>query len=259
MWSLLRRRQRRFLVLLPLSKAKLLRRRSPKFCRRVRRKKKRPQSSSGNWMWLIVGLGNPGEEYTQTYHNVGFRVVDRIVTSQNVRMKERCGPAIISDVLIVGGQRAVLVMPQTYMNKSGSALQPLFDRFESSINDTIVVYDDLALPLGKLRVRQKGSAGGHNGIKSIISTMGTDEFLRIRVGIQPDREVGDVRDFVLSRVTKTDRAMLEQTEDLAVRAVETLIAQGIEKAMAAYNGIDLREGAGGASPTGRSHQEKKDS
>jgi PTH1 family peptidyl-tRNA hydrolase len=105
----------------------------------------------------------------------------------------------------------------------------------------IVVYDDLALPLGKLRVRQKGSAGGHNGIKSIISTLGSDEFLRVRVGIGPDREVGDVRDFVLSRVTKTDRALLDRTEEIAVRAVETLIAYGIDKAMAEYNGIDLRE------------------
>src|SRR5207253_5282837 len=108
--------------------------------------------------------------------------------------------------------------------------------------DMIVVYDDLALPLGKVRVRQKGSAGGHNGIKSIISTLGSDEFLRIRVGILPEREIGDVRDFVLSRVGKTDRALLDQTEEIAIKAVETLIAEGIEKAMADYNGIDLREG-----------------
>src|SRR5262245_63560505 len=101
------------------------------------------------------------------------------------------------------------------MNKSGSALLPVFERFEASARDLVVVYDDLALPLGKLRVRQKGSAGGHNGIKSIISTLGSDEFLRIRVGIQPDRQVGDVRDFVLSRIAKSDRALLNQAEDLA--------------------------------------------
>src|SRR6185503_12521220 len=94
---------------------------------------------------------------------------------------------------------------------------------------------------GKLRVRQKGSAGGHNGIKSIISTLGSDEFLRVRVGIQPEREMGDVRDFVLSRVGKGDRTLLDQTEAIAIKAVETLIAEGIEKAMADYNGIDLRE------------------
>ena len=192
-------------------------------------------------MRLIVGLGNPGEEYAGTYHNVGFRVLDRIAAAQGTRIKERCGPALISGKVVLGGQTAVLVLPQTYMNKSGAAMPPVFERFESSAQDMIVVYDDLALPLGKLRVRQKGSAGGHNGIKSLISTLGSDEFLRIRVGIQPDREIGDVRDFVLSRVAKSDRAVLDQAEEVAVKAVEDLIAEGIEKAMAAYNGIDLRE------------------
>jgi PTH1 family peptidyl-tRNA hydrolase len=196
-------------------------------------------------MWLIVGLGNPGEEYAATYHNVGFRVLERIAADQNVRIKERSGPALLSGKVVLGGQPAVLVMPQTYMNKSGSALPPLFERFESSASDLVIVYDDLALPLGKVRVRQKGSAGGHNGIKSIISTLGTDEFLRVRVGIQPDRDLADVRDFVLSRVGKGDRVLLDQTEDIAVKAIETLIAHGIERAMAEYNGLDLRDAAGG--------------
>jgi peptidyl-tRNA hydrolase, PTH1 family len=195
-------------------------------------------------MWLIVGLGNPGEEYAATYHNVGFRVLEHIAADQNVRLKERCGPALLSGKVVLGGHSAVLVMPQSYMNKSGSALPPVFERFESSASDLIVVYDDLALPLGKVRVRQKGSAGGHNGIKSIISTLGSDEFLRVRVGIQPDRNVADVRDFVLSRVGKGDRVLLDQTEDIAVKAIETLIAHGIERAMAEFNGIDLRDAAG---------------
>ena len=192
-------------------------------------------------MWLVVGLGNPGEEYAGTYHNAGFRVLERIAACQDVRIRERHGPALISGKVILGGQPAVLVMPQTFMNKSGSALLAVFERFESNARNMIVVYDDLALPLGKLRVRQKGSAGGHNGIKSVISTLGSDEFLRVRVGIQPDREIGDVRDFVLSRVAKGDRALLDRTEEVAVKAIETLIAAGIDKAMAEYNGIDLRE------------------
>jgi PTH1 family peptidyl-tRNA hydrolase len=195
-------------------------------------------------MWLIVGLGNPGEEYADTYHNVGFRVIERIASAQGVRIKERCGPALVSARVVLGGEAAALVMPMTYMNKSGSALPPVFERFESNAGAMIVVYDDLALPLGKVRVRQKGSAGGHNGIKSIISSVGTDEFLRIRVGIQPDRQVGNVRDFVLSRVSKNDRALLGETEEIAVKAVETLIAHGIDRAMAEYNGIDLRESQG---------------
>jgi PTH1 family peptidyl-tRNA hydrolase len=192
-------------------------------------------------MWVILGLGNPGEEYADTYHNVGFRVVQRIAEEQGARIRERCGPALVSSKLVLAGQPAAVVMPQTYMNKSGAVLVPVWERFESSAQQTIVVYDDLALPLGKLRVRQKGSAGGHNGIKSIISALGSDEFLRVRIGILPDREVGDVRDFVLSRVAKADRVLLDQTEEIAMKAVETLIGDGIEKAMAAYNGVDLRE------------------
>ena len=192
-------------------------------------------------MWVVVGLGNPGEEYAGTYHNVGFRIVERIAEAHGVRIRERCGQALISRRIEWAGQDVALVMPQTYMNESGAVLGPVFARFESTPEQMIVLYDDLALPLGKLRVRQKGSAGGHNGIKSIISALGSDEFLRVRIGILPDREVGDVRDFVLSRVAKADRVLLDQTEEIAMKAIETLIGDGIEKAMAAYNGVDLRE------------------
>jgi PTH1 family peptidyl-tRNA hydrolase len=198
-------------------------------------------------VWLIVGLGNPDDEdneYSGTYHNVGFRILDRIAAREGVRANggwERCGPALISRKVILSGQAVVLVKPQTYMNNSGAALPPVFQRFEAAAKDVIVVYDDLALPLGKIRIRQKGSAGGHNGIKSLISTFGDDEFLRIRVGIQPERQIGDVRDFVLSRVAKSDQDLLEQAEEIAVKAVDTLIAEGLIKAMAEYNGIDLRE------------------
>jgi PTH1 family peptidyl-tRNA hydrolase len=191
-------------------------------------------------VWIIVGLGNPGEEYAETYHNVGFRVVGRMAAAQGVRFRERCGPALVSGKIMLAGQPAALVMPQTYMNNTGSALAAVFERFESSAGEMIVIYDDLALPLGKLRVRQKGSAGGHNGIKSIISALESDEFLRIRIGILPDRQITDTRDFVLSQVGKTDRALLDQTEEVATKAVETLIGEGIEKSMAAYNGVDLR-------------------
>jgi peptidyl-tRNA hydrolase, PTH1 family len=194
-----------------------------------------------NSPWLFVGLGNPGEEYADTYHNVGFRVLERIAAAYGKSIRIGCGPALISAKIMVAGQQAVLVTPQTYMNNSGAALPPVFERFEAGPGDLIVIYDDLDLPIGKLRIRQKGSAGGHNGIKSIISTLGADEFLRIRVGIQPDRPTANVRDFVLSRVAKADRDLLIQAEEIAAKAVETLVAEGIKKAMAAYNGIDLRE------------------
>lgn len=192
-------------------------------------------------MWLIVGLGNPGEKYAGTYHNVGFQVLDRIAARESLRLKERAGQALISGKTSIAGQPAILVAPQTFMNDSGAAIPPLFERFEAGPGDVIVIYDDIALPLGKLRVRQKGSAGGHNGIKSLISAFGSDEFLRIRVGIQPEREAGDVRDFVLSPVAKADRKLLDEAEEIAVQAVDTLISAGIEQAMAQYNGIDLRE------------------
>ena len=189
---------------------------------------------------LIVGLGNPGADYAGTYHNVGFRVVERIAAERKVRITDSCGPALVSGQVVLGGQTAVLALPQTYMNRSGDAMPPLFERFGAAIDDVIVIFDDLALPLGKIRLRKKGSAGGHNGIRSLISALSSHEFLRIRVGIQPEREIGGVRDFVLSPVAKADRPLLERAEEVAARAAETLMAEGIERAMAAYNGIDLR-------------------
>ena len=192
-------------------------------------------------MWLIVGLGNPGEKYAGTYHNVGFQVLDRIAAREGVRIRERAGQALISPQTMVAGQPAVLVAPQTFMNNSGAAMLPLFERFESGPRNVIVIYDDIALPLGKIRLRQKGSAGGHNGIKSIISAFGSDEFLRVRVGIQPERETGDVRDFVLSQVAETDLKLLDRAEDVTVKAVDILLTAGIDEAMSQYNGIDLRE------------------
>src|SRR5262245_518293 len=206
--------------------------------------KSNPQSAipDPKSVYLVVGLGNPGAEYKSTYHNVGFRVVERIADQHNVRIRQECGPAIISDKFVIGDCAVVLVEPQTFMNRSGLALPKVFERFETTINTVIVVYDDLALPLGKLRVRQKGSAGGHNGIKSLISSAGTDEFMRIRVGIMPDHPLENTRDFVLSRVSKNDSALLDQTEEIAIKAVESLLRDGVEKSMAAFNGIDLRQG-----------------
>ena len=192
-------------------------------------------------MWLIIGLGNPGPEYAGTYHNTGFRVLERIAVSGNIQINDRCGPALISAKTTLGEQSAVLVVPQTYMNNSGVAISPLFERFEATTQDVIVIYDDVALPLGKIRIRQKGSAGGHNGIKSLICAFGSGEFLRIRIGIQPDRAIGGVRDFVLSEVAKIDRDLLDRGEEVAARAVLTLVAEGVEKAMSQYNGLDLRQ------------------
>jgi len=190
-------------------------------------------------MRLIVGLGNPGPDYAGTYHNVGFRVVDLLAGRFGVRVNITCGPALISNR--AGSEDAVLVLPQTFMNLSGSVLPKLFERFEATASDVIAVYDDIALPLGKLRIRQKGSAGGHNGVKSLISSSGSDEFLRVRVGILPERPVESLHDFVLSRVAKRDRDLMGRAEVAAADAVEALLKEAPEKAMATFNRLDLRE------------------
>jgi PTH1 family peptidyl-tRNA hydrolase len=190
-------------------------------------------------MRLIVGLGNPGPEYADTYHNVGFRVVDILAGRFGVRVNIAFGPALISNR--TGNENAVLVLPQTFMNLSGSVLPRLFERFEAGSGDVIAVYDDIALPLGKLRIRQKGSAGGHNGVKSLISSSGSDEFLRVRVGILPERPVESLHDFVLSRVAKRDRDLIGRAEAAAADAVEALLKERPEKAMATFNRLDLRE------------------
>jgi len=190
-------------------------------------------------MRLIVGLGNPGPDYAGTYHNVGFRVVDLLAGRFGVRVNITCGPALISNR--AGSEDAVLVLPQTFMNLSGSVLPKLFERFETTASDVIAVYDDIALPLGKLRIRQKGSAGGHNGVKSLISSGGSDEFLRVRVGILPDRPIERLHDFVLSRVAKRDRDLMGRAEAAAADAVEALLKEGPERAMATFNRLDLRE------------------
>jgi len=194
-----------------------------------------------NSTWLVLGLGNPGDEYEDTYHNIGFRVLAELARKYGVRIREKCGPALISNRFEIAGNSTVLVAPQTFMNLSGAVLPRLFERFETTSGCLIVVYDDIALPLGKLRIRQKGSAGGHNGVKSIVSACGSDEFLRVRVGILPERPVSQMRDFVLSRVAKADAKLLGQAEAVAADAVEALIADGAEKAMATFNRLDLRE------------------
>jgi PTH1 family peptidyl-tRNA hydrolase len=194
-----------------------------------------------NSTWLVLGLGNPGDEYAETYHNIGFRVLGQLAQKFGVRIREKCGPALISNRFQIAGNSVVLVAPQTFMNLSGAVLPRLFERFETSSGRLILVYDDIALPLGKMRIRQKGSAGGHNGVKSVVSACGSDEFLRVRVGILPDRPVSQMRDFVLSRVAKADAKLLGQAEAAAADAVEALIADGAEKAMATFNRLDLRE------------------
>lgn len=199
-------------------------------------------------MWLVVGLGNPGVEYSGTYHNVGFRVLDRLAGRHHLRANQHCGPSRFSGVCELDGQTFRLVFPATFMNRSGLALPPLLERFDVILSSLIVVCDDLALPVGRIRIRQKGSSGGHNGLKSVISTLGSNEFIRVRVGIQPGAGGGDSREYVLSQVTRSDRQLLDQAEDLAADAVGAIVTGGVEQAMSRFNGLDLREPGGGDGP-----------
>ena len=184
--------------------------------------------------WLVVGLGNPGERYEGTRHNAGFAVIDALARSLDIKMgREECqsvmGRAVLGETVLE------LAKPMTFMNLSGDALDCLLGKEGRALNRTIVVYDELALPLGTLRVRPKGSHGGHNGIKSIISRTGSEDFTRIRCGIMPDHPVGDVSNFVLARFGSKERETVEKMVANAVEATEVVIKFGIERAMQEFN------------------------
>ena len=188
--------------------------------------------------WLVIGLGNFGSEYENTYHNVGFRVVNVLARRFGVSVCRQTGSALLERVSFED-MDFVLVLPQTYMNRSGEVLPILFDEFGEKAR-IVVVSDDLALPLGKIRIREKGSAGGHNGLKSMDCALGSGDYLRVRVGIEPDRAIGEMREFVLSEVFLNDIPLLEQAQNVAADAIEYLLREGPASAMGKYNGMDLR-------------------
>ena len=209
--------------------------------------------SEGAGPWLIIGLGNPGVDYENTYHNVGFRVVDTLARRLGVAIRGKTGPARLESTAGYGNE-IVLVQPQTYMNRSGAVLSMLYEKFGAN-SRILVVSDDLALPLGRIRIRERGSAGGHNGLKSIGSAVGSGDFLRVRVGIDAGRSIDDARDYVLSEVARSDRELLERSEELAADAVAYTLTEGARPAMSKYNGMDLRDsdgpGEGGGPDSGR--------
>jgi peptidyl-tRNA hydrolase, PTH1 family len=187
-------------------------------------------------MYLIVGLGNPGIEYERTRHNVGFLLVDKLAVDENVTVKRReCRSLVGSGV--IEGRRSKLVKPQTFMNVSGEALACLLAKDElAEIGQSLVVIsDDLALPFGTIRLRARGSAGGHNGLKSIIAVLGTNEFIRLRIGIQPEHPVSDARKFVLDEFAAVERRALKEILERSAEAVRSVLRDGIAKAMSLYN------------------------
>ncbi|SHI64110.1 aminoacyl-tRNA hydrolase [Parasporobacterium paucivorans] len=188
-------------------------------------------------MHIIVGLGNPTTKYRGTRHNIGFEIIDRLADVHRISIdtgkhKALCGKGAIE------GEKVVLAKPMTFMNLSGESVRALVDYYKIDVEkELIIIYDDINLEPGALRIRTKGSAGGHNGIKSIIAHLGTQNFARVRVGVGSNKSHADLADFVLSHFSPQEKIMMEESAGEAVRAVETIVAAGIEKAMNDFNGL----------------------
>ena len=185
--------------------------------------------------YLVVGLGNPGSQYEATRHNVGFRAVDALAKEAGVKIDRAKFQALTAQVT-VGGVRVLLMKPQTYMNLSGVAVKQAADFYKVPPERVLVLFDDIDLDVGRLRIRRNGSAGGHNGIKSIISSLGSQEFPRIKIGVgakpHPDY---DLADWVLSRFTLVEQKLLDPAIEHAAEAVPVIFTQGIERASSQFN------------------------
>lgn len=184
--------------------------------------------------WLIVGLGNPGAAYERTRHNIGFMLIDALARESQTQVKRVECRSLVGRAEIEA-RLTELAKPQTFMNLSGESISCLLKKPERSIERLIVISDDLALPFGKIRLRPAGSHGGHNGLRSIIDRLGTNEFRRVRIGIMPEHPVRDTRDFVLEKFSKDESKQIEQNLETGIDAIRTVIRDGIEKAMAKFN------------------------
>lgn len=183
--------------------------------------------------WLIAGLGNPGPEYEHTYHNLGFLAVDRLAERNGIRVTRMDSRALLG-VGCVSGQEVLLAKPQTFMNLSGSSVKALLDKHGVEPGKLLVLYDDLDLPWTGIRIRPRGSAGGHHGIENVIKHVGTQGFPRIRLGIDPGRPRNG-KEYVLSPIRKAQAPELEELLDHTAAATESILAEGVEKAMTKFN------------------------
>jgi PTH1 family peptidyl-tRNA hydrolase len=185
-------------------------------------------------MRLIVGLGNPGPEYEWTPHNMGFLAVEGIAERAGIRITRPEAKSYIGRGKFAG-EEVILAKPQTMMNLSGVAVRTLLAKYECDAADMIVLTDDVDLPWGMLRIRERGSAGTHNGLKSIVSSLGTNEFIRVRLGIQPEKIWGELSDYVLSKLGRAEREIAAQMVADATDAVEAISTVGVNKAMTKFN------------------------
>src|SRR4029077_4429655 len=185
-------------------------------------------------MRLIVGLGNPGIEYAWTPHNLGFLVVDALAEDAGIRVTRPESKSLVG-LGRIAGQEVVLAKPQTMMNLSGMALRELVSRAGCEPSDVIVLCDDIALPWGMIRVRERGTAGGHNGLKSVIGAMGTTEFVRVRLGAKPEAIVVDLKEYVLRQIRRDEEDLAAEDIEQGAEAVKVILAEGTQAAMNRFN------------------------
>ena len=185
-------------------------------------------------MRLIVGLGNPGTEYEWTPHNMGFLAIDGVAERAGIRITRPEAKSYVGRGKFAG-EEVILAKPQTMMNLSGVAVRMLLEKYECDAAEMIVLTDEVDLPWGMLRIRERGSGGTHNGLKSIVSALGSGEFIRVRLGIKPEKIWGELRDYVLSKLSRADREIAGQMVADATDAVELIITEGVNKAMSKFN------------------------
>ncbi len=192
------------------------------------------KESSGTRMKLIAGLGNPGREYELTRHNIGFMAIDELAKRWNISLNEQKFKGVFG-AGFVNGEKVILLKPLTYMNLSGESIRPLMDYYKIDVEDFVVLYDDLDIPVGKLRLRMKGSAGGHNGVKSTISHLGTQEFQRIRMGIDRPKNGMKVVDYILGRFTSEEIPDVNHSIEKAADACEEWLNKPFLQIMNTFN------------------------
>jgi peptidyl-tRNA hydrolase, PTH1 family len=185
-------------------------------------------------MYLIAGLGNPGKKYQHTRHNLGFMVIDELASRLGVSSFKDKSRSLIAESRI-DNQKVILVQPQTFMNDSGSAVKGLMDWYKIKADHLILIYDDVDLEVGQLRLREKGNAGGHRGVESVIESVGTTQFARVRIGISREELTGDVSDYVLQKIPPSQQDKLAEAVVDAAESVESIVSNGLPQAMNKFN------------------------
>jgi PTH1 family peptidyl-tRNA hydrolase len=185
-------------------------------------------------MYLVVGLGNPGAEYENTPHNLGFRVIDLLAERHSIRVNRRDSKAL-AGVGEIAGKPVMLAKPQTFMNLSGTSVAPLMAKHSLGPEDLVLVYDELDLPWFDMRIKPRGSSAGHNGVESVIGQLGTQEFVRVRLGVNPGEKVRDGAEYLLAPVKRSQQKQTEELVSRGADAVDSIIAEGVEKSMTIFN------------------------